>query len=163
MRKDITSPGSCATHTEGASLTDEPRKPVEAVADRNVDRLAKHAIAARRVADDLRVASAHVEHDGVYGARDNASHLDVPDAVVHTDERNTPQLAERASSECTGSKRRAHAWAARKTNDADVGGLHSRLDEREAHERGNMFLVMPSCLARKKALAGTSDVRFTRI
>ena len=131
VRRGVTRPRPeyAPTHSS-ARLTDEPREPIEAVADRNVNRLAKHAIAARRVADHLRVAAAHVEYNRVYCTRNNAPHLDVSNAVVHTDERHAPELAERTSSKCTGSERRAHARAARKANNTDVRGFHSGLDQR---------------------------------
>ncbi len=44
------------------------------------------------VGDDLGVAAADVEDDGVRRSRHDAAHLDVGDAVVDADERLAPEL-----------------------------------------------------------------------
>ena len=44
------------------------RKAVEAVADGDIERLAKDAVALLGIGNDLRVAAAHVQHDGVVRA-----------------------------------------------------------------------------------------------
>ena len=72
------------------------REAVEAVAHGHVDGLAEDAVAAVAVADHLGVAAADVEDGGVVGARDQAAHLDVADAVVDGHERLVPQLGQRA-------------------------------------------------------------------
>lgn len=55
--------------------------------------LPEDAVSALRVSDDLRVATADVEHDGVHSASHAAPHLDVCDAVIHAHylSRNQPR------------------------------------------------------------------------
>ena len=53
--------------------------------------LPEDAVSALRVSDDLRVATADVEHDRVHSASDTAPHLNVCDAVIHAHHLNRKQ------------------------------------------------------------------------
>ena len=62
-----------------------PRKPIQTIPHRDVQRLAEDPVPAGGVRDYLRVSAGYVKYDRVQGAGDLAAHLDVPDAVVHSD------------------------------------------------------------------------------
>ena len=103
------------------------RKPIDAIPNRNVERLPEDAVPVRRVRDDLRVSARHIQHDRVLGARDASSHLDVADAVVHAHEGLAPE--ERAGSRGEGNalEGRAHPRAFGVAYAVDVGDLDARL------------------------------------
>lgn len=123
------------------------RETINAVPNRNVERLAEDAVAVRRVGNDLGVAAAHVEHHGVLGARDGAPHFDVTDAVVYADERLVPEEGAGAGGEGDGLERGAHAGAfgvayAVEVGDFDAGladGLFDEADDPGAVVEGRLF------------------------
>ncbi|QBZ54269.1 hypothetical protein PoMZ_09965 [Pyricularia oryzae] len=102
---------------------------VKAVADGDVKRLAKDAVPLLGVRDDLRVASADVQHDGVVGARDGAAHLDVADAVVDAHERLVPEQGERAGADGSARQRRPHPRPLCIANAVDLGHRDARVPD----------------------------------
>ena len=68
-----------------------PNKPVQAVADSNVQRFAKDLISLVRVGNNLSISSAYIQDDWVVTFRDHPSHLDVPDAMIYRNDGLFPQ------------------------------------------------------------------------
>lgn len=89
------------------------REPIQAVADGDVQRLAEDAVPPLRVGDDLRVAAADVQDDGVRGPRDLPPHLDMAHAVVDAHERQAPEQRQRPRRHRHRLQRRAHPGALR--------------------------------------------------
>ena len=63
----------------------EACKSVEHVTHGNVDSLTEDAVAILTIGEHLSVAAGDVENCRVLSPRDHTSHLDMTDAVVHTD------------------------------------------------------------------------------
>lgn len=101
------------------------REAVDAVADGDVEGLAKDAVPLGRVGDDLGVAARHVQHNRVGRARDDAAHLNVPDAVVDADEGLVPEQGQRARAHGHRGQRRAHAGALREADAGQLVGGHA--------------------------------------
>lgn len=142
------------------------REAVEAVADGNIERLAKYAVALLGVGNDLGVAAGDVEDDGVLGASDLAAHFNVADAVVYTDEGNAPKERDGACADGDGGERRAHAWALGEADAVDLGagvgdvgfgeGTADESNEFGAVMRGRVFREEPGTGGRDK---GVTEVR----
>lgn len=133
---DVVAGGGIVADGQGAG------EAVQAVADGDVERLAEDAVALLGVGDDLRVAPADVEHDGVLGARDLAAHLDVADAVVDAHERAVPQQTQRAGGHGHRGQRRAHARPPREADAVDLLGRHAGRRERPPREAGKLGAVV---------------------
>lgn len=97
-------------------------EPIQTIADGNVNGLAKYTIPSLAVGDDLGVAAADVEDDGVDGAGDYPTHLDVGDAVVDGDDGFAPELGEDADDDGGDLEGGAHAGALGVAEAVDVGG-----------------------------------------
>lgn len=114
-------------------------EPIEAVADSDIECLAKDSIALLCICNDLSVASADVENDGIHGPRNFPTHFDVyvcsqlpegvqidddlpltSDAVIDGHYRLLPQQSHCASGERTRREWGAHPGAFRVADAIDI-------------------------------------------
>lgn len=130
---------------------------VEAVADGDVERLAKDAVPLLGVGNDLGVAAADVQHDGVICAGDLAAHLDVSDAVVDADEGLIPEEGQGARADGDAGEGRAHAGALGEADAVDVGGGDARLGDGAAGEGDELSAVVEGGVFGEEARAWRGD------
>lgn len=130
---------------------------VEAVADGDVERLAKDAVALLGVGNDLGVAAADVQHDGVVGAGDLAAHFDVADAVVDADEGSIPEQGQGARANGHAGEGRAHAGTLGEADAVDVGGGDTGLGDGAAGEGDELGAVVEGGVFGEEARAGRGD------
>lgn len=140
-----------------------PREAVEAVPDGDIDGLPEYPVPPFAVRDDLRVAAGDVQYDGVHGAGDRASHLDVRDAVVDADERLPPEERQSPGRRRRDLERRAHAGPLGVADAGEVVGGDPRLGERGAEEREEVGEVVMRGLPGQEAVARRGDVGVARV
>jgi len=115
------------------------------------------------IRDDLRVAPGHVQHHGIVGASDLASHLNVSDAVVDADQRLVPQQAQGARGDGDGLQRRAHPRPLGVADAVDVRDARVGLLQRAGHERRDPCAVVLGYVLRQEAFPRRRDVRVSDV
>lgn len=142
----------------------DTRKAVQAVADSNVECLAKNAVPLRRVRNDLGVAAGHIQDDGIHSTRDGASHLNVADAVVHTDKRLVVEDSKGSCHKRDSLQRCAHAWTLGIADAVDLCQAREpcRTDSLGYHTYDPVLVVLGR-IAWLESLTGRSDIRVPHV
>ena len=135
-----------------------PRKAIQTVPHRDIQRLAEDAIPLHAVRDHLRVPSRDIQDDRIGRAGDLPPHLDVADTVVDADQGLGPQQAQRARRHRHALQRRAHAWAAGVADAVDVADAEVGFGEGGAHELDDPLAVVARGVFGEEAGAGWGDV-----
>ena len=143
--------------------TNDARKSIQTVAHGNVNGFTKNSIPLLGVRNDLCVATADVEDDGVDGTRTDSAHFDMTDAMVDANNGHTPQLRECASAQGRGAEWGPHPGALCETNAVDLIGCDTGQGQGFAHQGCCVCLMVPGCFTRQKTLPRWGDEGFSRI